>query len=250
MEPIGTDLPVIKDVQDHPFIPGSSLKGVLRSHIESFVRAANPGPKAACIPVGPEDGWCLSRIDGLSDQDIYDQTCLVCQAFGSPWLASKIQVRDALLASLWFGQYQIRDGVAINRDTQTVEGSMKYDYEVVPSQTRFSFSLIGDNLTDAQIGMLCVGLRPFERREISIGGFRSRGLGVVELRWQERKLFDMTDGNIERLFRFLDGDQDPEVWNPLSDEDIRQKYLPAFRELLASLPRDGGKSQHAQAASE
>ena len=71
IEPVGTELPVIKDAQEQPFIPGSSLKGVLRSRVETFVRAVNSGPKAACNPVRKED-WCLSSIDGMSDQDIYD----------------------------------------------------------------------------------------------------------------------------------------------------------------------------------
>jgi CRISPR/Cas system CSM-associated protein Csm3 (group 7 of RAMP superfamily) len=82
---------------------------------------------------------------------------------------------------LWFDQYQVRDGVAINRDTQTAEAGLKYDYEVVPAQTRFDFMLVAENLTAAQIGMLFIGLRPFESGEIGLGGFRSRGLGTVQL---------------------------------------------------------------------
>jgi CRISPR/Cas system CSM-associated protein Csm3 (group 7 of RAMP superfamily) len=74
----------------------------------------------------------------------------VCQVFGSPWLASKVQVRDAPVGQLWFDQYQVRDGVAINRDTQTAEARLKYDYEVVPAQTRFDFMLVAENLTAAQ----------------------------------------------------------------------------------------------------
>ena len=36
-EPIGSDLPVIKDMLGRPFIPGSSFKGALRSRLESFL---------------------------------------------------------------------------------------------------------------------------------------------------------------------------------------------------------------------
>lgn len=250
-EPVGTGLPVIKDAFGYPFVPGSSLKGVLRSRVESFVRAINPGRKAACIPVGNKDGWCVREIsEHMDDEQIYKETCLVCRAFGSPWFASKIQIRDALLVdpNLWFGQYQVRNGVAIDRDTQTVSAKKLYDYEVVPAQTRFEFSLIAENLTDSQIGMLFVGLRPFERREISIGGGRSRGLGVVELRLPERKLFTVND-DLERLFRFLDGDQGTEVWTSLTDKEIREMYLRAFRDELESLFREGGEP-HAQAAPE
>jgi CRISPR-associated RAMP protein (TIGR02581 family) len=37
-EPIGSDLPVIKDALGRPLIPGSSFKGALRSRLESFLR--------------------------------------------------------------------------------------------------------------------------------------------------------------------------------------------------------------------
>jgi CRISPR-associated RAMP protein (TIGR02581 family) len=240
-EPIGTDLPVIKDAQGHPFIPGSSLKGVLRARVEAFVRAIHNTRQAACNPVGNETEWCISSSEGLSDQVIDEQSCLVCQVFGSPWLASKVQVRDAPVAPLWFDQYQVRDGVAINRDTQTAEAGLKYDYEVVPAQTRFDFMLIAENLTAEQIGMLFVGLRPFEQGEIGLGGFRSRGLGTVQLQWRERKFFAV-NGDPERLFRFLAGDDSPEVWQTFSEDTISQTYLAAFRQQLRDFPHNGGAS--------
>jgi len=37
-EPIGADLPVIKDALEQPLIPGASFKGALRSRLESFLR--------------------------------------------------------------------------------------------------------------------------------------------------------------------------------------------------------------------
>ena len=37
-EPIGSDLPVVKDSLGKPLIPGSSFKGALRSRLESFLR--------------------------------------------------------------------------------------------------------------------------------------------------------------------------------------------------------------------
>jgi CRISPR/Cas system CSM-associated protein Csm3 (group 7 of RAMP superfamily) len=41
-EPIGCDLPVIKDALGRPLIPGSSFKGALRSRLESFLRGIDP----------------------------------------------------------------------------------------------------------------------------------------------------------------------------------------------------------------
>ena len=155
--PIGSDLPVMRDANDLPFIPGSSLKGLLRSHIESVVRAIDTRTRAVCNPVC-RDEWCvrdpkqLPGFQNMSDleqaQLIYEHTCRVCRTFGSPWLASKVHIRDAMLAEpdLWVGQYHVRDGVAINRDTQTAQYQAKYDYEVVPAGTGFAFRLIAENV--------------------------------------------------------------------------------------------------------
>ena len=41
-EPIGSDLPVVKDALGQPLIPGSSFKGALRSRLESFLRGIDP----------------------------------------------------------------------------------------------------------------------------------------------------------------------------------------------------------------
>lgn len=241
-EPLGTDLPVLKDAQGAPFIPGSSLKGVLRARIESFVRAIHNDKRAACNPIGHQDEWCVPSIDDMTDEAIEQQTCLVCGAFGSPWLASKVQVRDALVSrDVWFGQYQVRDGVAINRDTQTAESGLKYDYEVVPAQTRFDLAIVAENLTPEQVGMLFVGLLPFERGEIGLGGFRSRGLGTVQLQWRERKFFEV-NGDPDRLLRFLTGDDSPEVWQFLSNTETLQPYVSAFRNVLKNLSHPGGSS--------
>lgn len=38
LEPIGADLPVVKDALGRPLIPGSSFKGAMRSRLESFLR--------------------------------------------------------------------------------------------------------------------------------------------------------------------------------------------------------------------
>ena len=36
LEPIGSDLPVVKDALGKPLIPGSSFKGAMRSRLEAF----------------------------------------------------------------------------------------------------------------------------------------------------------------------------------------------------------------------
>lgn len=202
--PISSDLPVVRDAANHPYIPGSSFKGVLRSYIESVMRSFTNNENIVCNPVN-EDGQCINRNDmqslrkdretGLknprerdkwTDQEfskkILKDTCWVCQLFGSLWYASKLQIRDLhVQPGVWFNQYQQRDGVAIDRDTETASDGKLYDYEVVPAGVVFDFKVIVDNAKDWQLGMLYLGLSAFEKGELTIGGGSSRGLGAIEL---------------------------------------------------------------------
>ncbi len=194
--PISSDLPVVRDSADRPYIPGSSFKGVLRSYVESILRGIVNNKHVVCNPTN-NDEQCLTskgmddlreerRQQNWNDQrfsrEILNQTCWICQLFGSLWYASKLQIRDLhVKPELWFEQFQQRDGVAIDRDTETSANKQLYDYEVVPAGVLFDFQAIVDNAEDWQLGMLYLGLSAFEKGELTIGGGSSRGLGVIEL---------------------------------------------------------------------
>lgn len=209
---IETDLPVIKDAVGDPLIPGASFKGVLRSRIESLLRAVITTPCAcnpkatigACNPILDTERCIPPEVmkskkqelaaDARQDQKIdYDialtdwvqqQTCLACSLFGSPWLAARVQVKDWQLSKLHgFADYQIRNGVSIDRDTETAGEGLLYTFEVVPAGTIFNGVLLVENAEAWQLGLLLVGLREFSQG-LSLGGATSRGLGGVALDWQ------------------------------------------------------------------
>lgn len=209
-ELIGSDLPVIKDALGRPLIPGSSFKGALRSRLESFLRgihldfAANPAQ---------EFEWSISpnRMSEFKEQNknlkpqvkeeklhefIISNTDLVSSLFGSPWLASKFQIRDLTVSEPednWFGQYQERDGVTIDRDTETAGDGKLYDFQVVPAGTPFIFHAVIENAEEWELGMLMIGLHQFQTEQIPLGGGRSRGLGVVKLIINDMKWVDVRD---------------------------------------------------------
>jgi len=134
--------------------------------------------------------------DTALTEAILNQTDLISHLFGSPWLASKFQVRDLMvLSDYWFGQYQERDGVAIDRDTETAADGKLYDFQVVPAGTPFSFKAVVENAQDWELGLLMIGLHQFETEQIPLGGGRSRGLGVVKLEADKMHWFDARDKN-------------------------------------------------------
>ncbi|QYO68820.1 CRISPR-associated RAMP protein [Leptolyngbya sp. 7M] len=199
----------------------SSFKGAMRSRLESFLRgidvklAANPAVEAEWSITNerlngrngikeeveqelkrlyPKDEQASQRVgkkDELLTQAILAETDLVSRLFGSPWLSSKFQIRDlTVLPDAWFGQYQERDGVAIDRDTETAADGKLYDFQVVPAGTPFQFHAIVENAENWELGLLMIGLHQFETEQIPLGGGRSRGLGVVKLENLEMKWFD------------------------------------------------------------
>jgi CRISPR-associated RAMP protein (TIGR02581 family) len=246
-ELVGTELPVIRDQLDRPFIPGSSLKGALRSHLEAVARGMASNDAAlqnvACVSTD-EKTMCVDpnrmRIlkndasdDAKLTEALVGELCLICQTFGSPWMASPVRVRDLpVVEEEWFGQFDVRDGVAIDRDKGAAADRKLYNYEVVPAGTRFELHIEAENLDEWQRGLLWLGLRALERGDVAVGGFTSRGLGWVRL--EEARVI------------FIEGAQDmlammtgTEAGRRVSEEEA-MTWVSAFRERL-----NGKGAQHA-----
>lgn len=251
----GTELPVMRDSLDRPYVPGSSFKGAWRSYLEALVRGMAPHGAdltlCACDPTSNNEAeHCLStdRMRVLKDeykdddaglaQAVADESCLVCQTFGSPWFASPVRVRDLpVVGDDWFGQFQVRDGVAIDRDKGTVSEGRLYDYEVVPAGTRFELQVVAENLSPWQRGLLWLGLRALERGDVGLGGFTSRGLGWVRLKEWKARLIE----GARALLDLLGG---AEAGEEIGEEKART-WVRAFQ---AELESKGGRD--AQAAIE
>lgn len=195
---IGTDLPVIKDSFGKPLIPGSSFKGAMRSRLESFLRAVDERfAKDPSSLIGEDYTAAIRQYkQSYENNDMALSTALirladpVSRIFGAPWLAGKLQVRDLpVVPSAWFGQYQERDGVVIDRDTETAGN--KYDFQVVPAGTTFEFKAAVENAQEWELGLIMLGLQQFEQAQVPLGGGRSRGLGVVQLTVEATRWWNM-----------------------------------------------------------
>jgi len=213
-EPIGSDLPVMKDALGKPLIPGSSFKGAMRSRLESFLRGIVGNNRKLVANPAVKEEWSITSKemkelketcdnDETLTQAILKHTDLASHLFGSPWIASKFQVRDlTVLPETWFGQYQERDGVAIDRDTETAADAKLYHFQVVPAGTQFEFKAIVENAAEWELGLLMIGLHQFETEQIPLGGGRSRGLGVVKLEIDKMHWLDVNN-NPEKLLTYL-----------------------------------------------
>ena len=200
------DLGVVMDPKGQPVLPGSSLKGKLRSTCETLSHALG---LSACMLNHEVSGVkCTSDVNyyrsvrddyqkalqkGLEDrlQWIDDNTCDVCKLFGSPVQAGRLWVSDGALQE-WASVVQVRDGVVIDRDSQTAVNHLKYDYEVVPPDSRFELCIDLENPTDRDMALLGAALFEWHAGS-SIGGFTSRGLGRFHLECIKLAGVDLSD---------------------------------------------------------
>ncbi|MFL5663652.1 MAG: CRISPR-associated RAMP protein Csx7 [Ktedonobacteraceae bacterium] len=194
-----TDSPVVLTPEGLPFIPGSSFKGTLRSTIEKMVASlpTDLGLHSCGLPTKeiPDEPCPTARQKQIADarranpndsEKILEQArrnlCQTCQLFGSPFAAARITVNDLyLINDEWSGTTQIRDGVAIDRDSETAKSGAKYDFEVVPSTTVFGLHLLIENATPQDLQLISIGLGEFVSGFGGVGGLRSRGLGACIL---------------------------------------------------------------------
>lgn len=199
------DLPVLRDGDGFPFIPGSSLKGALRSTLEALVRGANLPPSSglwACDPLLEErsnqtngTGSCGWHDKGKRGKVETKHLCCVCRLLGSRTVASHARFSDLLLREkAWRGRrrlpIELRDGVAIDRDLRTVHRGQKYDFEVVSAGASFNLEVFVENPSDWAMGLLTIGFDQLHEGFTAVGGFTSRGLGRVSIDWQALEQVD------------------------------------------------------------
>jgi len=186
-EPADVDNPVIKNADSYPIIPGSSLKGVLRTEMERLLRGLNMDIKVCDIFISGKDcGGC--------------NKCPVCKLFGGNELASSIRIKDATANSK---RTMVRDAVAIDRKKRKAKDGGKYDTEVVPKGTVFTGICIIENTElgkceHAKLGAFLSLLNFFNECSGSIGHASSRGFGEVKLNVKGINIItaqDYLDGN-------------------------------------------------------
>lgn len=179
------------------YLPGSSLKGVIRAHCERLARTVQPERVAAdlsecrlsCDPLDDklscwhkweEEKKRRKQESAPSAQEIYRESCFVCRLFGNTSLASRLRVTDAYPNDLDEVKTEERNGVAIDRVFGSVaHGPFQYEVAV---QGTFVCRLHVRNFTIAQLGLMALALRDLEMQRVGVGFAKSRGLGRVRAR--------------------------------------------------------------------
>lgn len=161
------------------YLPGSSLKGVVRSHSERILRTVFGGAeRAACDPLARRNS-CSERLKSIPDTDTaqqYKELCLACRIFGHQYQASHIFISDAY-PTRPVDTLPVRYNVAIDRLSGGVAVG-PFDMEVA-MESRFFTTISLVNFELWQVGLLALSLRDLAEGRVRIGFAKSRGLGEV-----------------------------------------------------------------------
>jgi CRISPR-associated protein Csm3 len=221
-----SERPIARDAWGQPYIPGSTLKGALRMTLEQLVPALGligvkscglqAGSRVDCVSVHDELAKELASTPPDSkDAFLREHLCATCALFGSVAAAGKITVADLALVEGWPGRAELREGVAVDRDTERALDRRRYDLEVLPAGSPFQCGIHAENLSDANLGLLAMALLELVHGHVALGGGRSRGMGRCHLQVEavERIRFD-ANYRAEALGYLRDGAM-PALDNPL-----------------------------------
>jgi CRISPR/Cas system CSM-associated protein Csm3 (group 7 of RAMP superfamily) len=217
-----------------PVLPGSSLRGVLRSQAERIARtlatlkAWDSGKDAdtrktlfltpACNPLTAKTddpvASCNSFIKTLpkAERDKFEREgaeerlCLACRLFGSTWNGSRLRVEDASFVGEKV-ETKVLDFLAIDRFTGGGRDAAKFDAAVL-WKPKFRVRLLLENPQPWELGWLALVLRDLHDGLITVGFGAAKGFGECQIEDEKLTFGFLTD---EDFSLPADDSKDPTV---------------------------------------
>jgi len=175
------------------YIPGSSLKGVVRGFVEKALRTWDDRQswRWACPTFPTEDESCAKRLQNETDTAaIYHKSCGACRIFGHTRLRGRLSFTDFFPVEEV--RTEIRYGVAISRLTHAVAHG-PFEMEVAVSGA-FEGTLVLENFEIWQLGLLTSALEAMNLGLVKVGFGKNRGFGEVEAHIVEARVEEIVAG--------------------------------------------------------
>ena len=198
---------VVRDANGLPYIPGSSLRGVVRHYLLKIFQHYNPNI-ATAQDYDADDFRTMEQRRAVE----YMRTgaSMLERLFGTPFCASKAEFWDAKLKQKihasskkkkkgWDDErqtYPVRS-VAIDPQTGAAEKNKLYTFDVVPAGAQFEVNIVGQNLNDAELGFLFFGLFGFNSEifPLTLGAMAGRGFG--RMRFKVENIYRLQANDLE-----------------------------------------------------
>ncbi|MEM2363680.1 MAG: CRISPR-associated RAMP protein Csx7 [Candidatus Nezhaarchaeales archaeon] len=186
----GIDNPIVR-LGDKPIIPGSSIKGVLRSEAERYAKLR---------------GWPVCDVVSHPTFEIEEKRkrrenyrpCIVCRVFGGPTIASHIVFLNATPRSY---RIETRTRVSICRLTGASYPGKLFDIEYITPGSEFDWNMIIEgydlvNESSDEVELINYLIKKFVNRGFYIGRGRSYGHGLVRMKVEKVEREELKDGRL------------------------------------------------------
>lgn len=250
---------IAKDFSKKPFIPGSTLRGNLRSWLLQIFRSL-PGAQEENADTFAwyrdfEEPHIKETFKKQDDQIKFmkEKASVLERVFGTGFSATKLDVWDANCKTdqnafqyavtmpppdkppFWIKEKltYVTQSVAINPMTGTAIDQKLYHFEVVPKGVQFQVTLVGQNLTDLELGMIMFALEGFnsEIYAVTLGAMGSRGFGRLEFKLEN--LYVLHSKGVEKwLEEAMENNHAGFFGLTEMDQSRRQLYLDDFKKAF------------------
>lgn len=178
------------------YIPGSSLKGVVRSYVEKILRTKKGDSLNGSCNLFEKGKSCPDKIDKIEKElnkkekreiqscEIYKESCRACKIFGNTKLKSRASFLDAYPEG--DVKTETRYGVAISRLTHAVAAG-PFDMEVLVAG-KFGTKLHLENFEIWQLGLFALAIQGLNDGLVRVGFGKNRGFGEVEAKVEKIEL--------------------------------------------------------------
>jgi len=194
----GVDNPIVR-MDGKVYIPGSSLKGVLRSEAEKYIRTVHgESPEYVCNILDPNDEVYgeLSRKKRLKEKY---EPCLICRLFGGPTVASHVKIFDAF-PSRYVTEY--RKCVSINRITGGQHAQRLFDIEYVVPNSFFDLTIEVENIDimnhSDESKVIRYLIKKMVEKGIQVGSKKSTGFGKLKAERLTATRYYLDDGELKK----------------------------------------------------
>jgi CRISPR/Cas system CSM-associated protein Csm3 (group 7 of RAMP superfamily) len=176
---------------DMVYLPGTSLKGAIRSHAERILHGLTVG---VCDPLDGNDRCRkpkpISRGEPVTSAQVFRAQCATCRTFGSLQLSGRVSLLDgypysggddddeAVRTVAATNETETRWQVGVDRKTGQAQGGALFDLEVVVKGA-FHTEVRLHNFQLWQLGLVAAVLRDMDDGDVPIGFGKARGLGQV-----------------------------------------------------------------------
>jgi CRISPR/Cas system CSM-associated protein Csm3 (group 7 of RAMP superfamily) len=165
------------------YIPGSSLRGMMRSYAEKILRSLSPGENQpfCCDPFADTENtahcFCGKHLENYNGGRVYRLHCPICAIFGSTRMVGRIRVEDSKLTRR--GRTVVRDSVPLNRHTGAVVQGVGPFSNLLLEDYSFSCRITLINFQCWHLGLIAYLLRDLCRGELRLGWGKSKAYGAI-----------------------------------------------------------------------